>query len=132
VDERGVGAMIVPNFSLGAVLMMHLAQRAARFFPDVEIIEMHRADKRDKPSGTAIETAKRLRDAGAAEPAIHSLRLPGLVAHQAVVFGGRGETLTIRHDSFSHESFVAGMLAAVRAVMGVRGLAIGLDSMLDG
>jgi 4-hydroxy-tetrahydrodipicolinate reductase len=131
VEARGIGAMIVPNFSLGAVLMMNLAERAARFFPAVEIVEMHRDSKKDKPSGTSAETARRLATAGAVEPPIHSVRLPGLVAHQEVIFGGRGEVLTIRHDSFSYESFVPGMIAAVRRVVGLRGLAIGLDSILD-
>ncbi len=132
VKRRGTGAMIVPNFSLGAVLMMRVAERVARYFPDVEIVEMHRAEKLDKPSGTALETAKRLEAAGAPKVPIHSVRLPGLVAHQEVIFGGRGETLTIRHDSLSHESFAPGMAAAVRAVMKIDGLAIGLDGILDG
>lgn len=132
VEERGTGAILVPNFSLGAVLMMHFAQRAARFFPNAEIVEMHRAEKKDKPSGTALETARQMAAAGAPEPAIHSVRLPGMVAHQTVMFGGRGETLTIRHDSLSYESFVPGMLLAVRRAMRQKGMAIGLESMLDG
>ena len=127
------GAMIVPNFSIGAVLMMRFAQEAARFMPIAEIVEMHRSTKRDKPSGTALQTAARIASAtGAAPPPIHSVRLPGLVAHQEVLFGGTGELLTIRHDSLSHESFVAGILAAARAVIDVRGLAIGLEEVLVG
>jgi len=129
-QERGIGAMIVPNFSIGAVMMMQLAERAARVFPAVEIVETHRREKRDKPSGTALETARRLRGAGAEEPAIHSVRLPGAIAHQEVIFGGSGEMLTIRHDTLSHDSFVPGMLAAIRAVMHVRGLTVGLDGLL--
>ncbi|MBV9718064.1 MAG: 4-hydroxy-tetrahydrodipicolinate reductase [Candidatus Eremiobacteraeota bacterium] len=131
-ENRNVGALIVPNFSLGAMLMMRFAQAAAHFFPEAEIIELHHAAKKDKPSGTARETADRIAGAGGRRPEIHSVRLPGLLAHQEVLFGRPGELLTIRHDSFSRESFVAGMLAAVRAVPTIRGLRIGLDSILDG
>jgi 4-hydroxy-tetrahydrodipicolinate reductase len=128
--ERGVGALIVPNFSVGAMLMMRFAQEAARFFERAEIIELHHAGKKDRPSGTARETATRIaREVGAA-PEIHSVRLPGLLAHHEVLFGGTGELLTIRHDSFTRDSFIAGMLAAVRAVVHRRGLAIGLESVL--
>jgi 4-hydroxy-tetrahydrodipicolinate reductase len=130
-QERGVGVLLVPNFSLGATLMMRFAEQAARFFPDAEIVELHHAGKKDKPSGTARETAERMERAGGRPPAIHSVRLPGLVAHQEVMLGGTGELLTIRHDSLSRESFVAGMLAAVRAVGKRRGLSVGLDSILD-
>ncbi len=130
--ERNVGALIVPNFSLGATLMMRFAEQAARFFPDAEIVELHHPAKKDKPSGTARETAVRIEAAAGRKPPIHSVRLPGLLAHQEVLFGGAGELLTIRHDSLSRESFVAGMLAAVRAVGHLRGLSIGLDSILDG
>ncbi len=129
--ERALGAMIVPNFSTGAALMMRFAEDAARYFPSAEIVEMHRAEKKDKPSGTSLHTAARVERASGFKPEIHSLRLPGVVAHQAVVFGSNGELLTIRHDSFSRESFVPGMFAAVRAVMSVRGLTIGLDAILD-
>jgi 4-hydroxy-tetrahydrodipicolinate reductase len=129
--ERGIGAMIVPNFSPGAVLMMRFAEEASRYFRSAEIVEMHRVEKKDKPSGTAMQTAGRMTRAGGVEPPIHSVRLPGLVAHQEVMFGGNGELLTIRHDSFSRESFVPGMFAAIRAVMHVRGLVIGLDTILD-
>jgi len=132
--RRGVGALIVPNFSLGAVLMMRFAAQAARFFPDAEIVELHHAGKKDKPSGTARETASRIEQRTSHAVPVHSVRLPGLLAHQEVIFGGPGELLTIRHDSLSRDSFVAGMLAAVHAVVGMRGLSIGLDAVygLDG
>jgi 4-hydroxy-tetrahydrodipicolinate reductase len=131
-EECGVGALMVPNFSLGATLMMRFAQEAARFFPDAEIVEMHHAGKKDKPSGTARETAARIERSGGRVNAIHSVRLAGLLAHHEVLFGRAGELLTIRHDSLTRESFVAGMLAAVRAVVQRRGFFIGLDSILDG
>jgi 4-hydroxy-tetrahydrodipicolinate reductase len=132
LEKKNIGGMIVPNFSLGAALMMRFAEEAAPFFPGVEIVEMHRATKKDKPSGTAAATAERIaaRRDDAAEPVIHSVRLPGMLAHQEVLFGGPGEVLTIRHDSLSYESFVPGMLLAAKAVMNVKGLAIGLDSVL--
>lgn len=130
-EERGIGALVVPNFSLGATLMMRFAQLAARYFPDAEIVELHHAGKKDKPSGTAAETAARMERASGRQPVIHSVRLPGLLAHQEVMLGRTGELLTIRHDSLTRESFVAGMLAAVRAVMHRRGLSVGLDSILD-
>jgi 4-hydroxy-tetrahydrodipicolinate reductase len=128
--ERGVGALVVPNFSIGATLMMRFAEEAARLFGDAEILEMHHAEKKDMPSGTARETAARIERVSGKLPAIHSVRLPGLLAHQAVLFGGTGELLTIRHDSLSRESFVAGMLAAVHAVRRLRGVSVGLDSIL--
>ncbi|MGB8518775.1 MAG: dihydrodipicolinate reductase C-terminal domain-containing protein, partial [Candidatus Tumulicola sp.] len=130
-EERSLGAMIVPNFSTGAVLMMRFAEEAARYFPRAEIVEMHRSEKKDKPSGTALQTGARIERSGGAKPEIHSVRLPGLVAHQEVLFGNAGELLTIRHDSFSRESFVPGILASLRAVMRLRGLRIGLDAILD-
>ncbi len=130
-EERSLGAMIVPNFSTGAVLMMRFAEEAARHFPRAEIVEMHRSEKKDKPSGTALQTAARMERSGGAKPEIHSVRLPGLVAHQEVLFGNAGELLTIRHDSFSRESFVPGILASLRAVMRLRGLRIGLEAILD-
>jgi 4-hydroxy-tetrahydrodipicolinate reductase len=130
-SARETGAMIVPNFSTGAMLMMRFAEEAARYFPGAEIVEMHRTEKKDKPSGTALQTAARMQRSAGTVPDIHSLRLPGVVAHQAVLFGGNGELLTIRHDSFSRESFVPGMFAAVRAVMHLRGLTVGLDAVLD-
>jgi len=127
----GIGAMLVPNFSLGAVLMMRFAAQAARVFPNAEIIELHHDKKRDAPSGTAALTAQRIVDAGAPRPPIHSVRLPGLVAHQETIFGGVGETLTIRHDSLARESFARGMVEAVRAVPAQRGLVIGMDALVD-
>ncbi len=130
-DEAKVGALIVPNFSLGAVLMMRFAQETARFFSDAEIVELHHPAKKDKPSGTALATARGIEAASGKRPPIHSVRLTGLLAHQEVLFGGPGELLTIRHDSFTRESFVAGMLAAVRAVVKRRGFSVGLESVLE-
>ena len=130
--DRGLGAMIVPNFSIGAALMMRFSEMAARIFPTVEIIELHHDQKKDAPSGTARLTAERIVAQGrVADVPIHSVRLRGLVAHQEVLFGNTGEVLTIRHDSLSRESFVAGMLAASAAVMHVSGLVVGLDALLD-
>ncbi|HUA09209.1 MAG TPA: dihydrodipicolinate reductase C-terminal domain-containing protein [Candidatus Acidoferrales bacterium] len=127
--ERNLGALLVPNFSIGAMLMMRFAQEAARYFPSVEIIELHHDGKKDAPSGTSKLTAARIgAGGGPASVPIHSVRMRGLVAHQEVIFGNDGELLTIRHDSLSRESFVPGMLAAVRAVMNVRGLQVGLDA----
>lgn len=129
--DAGVGAMLVPNFAIGAVLMMRFAEEAARFFPTVEIIELHHDQKLDKPSGTAKLTARRIAEAGHGPVAIHSVRLRGLVAHQEVLFGGPGETLTIRHDSLARESFAAGIVAAARYVVGRHGLSVGLEAVLD-
>jgi 4-hydroxy-tetrahydrodipicolinate reductase len=131
LEEKNLGGLIVPNFSLGAILMMRFAEAAAPLFSGVEIVEMHRASKKDKPSGTAAATAARIAARRKGEvPVIHSVRLPGLLAHQEVMFGGAGEVLTIRHDSLSYESFVPGMLLAAKAVMNVKGLVTGLDSVL--
>jgi 4-hydroxy-tetrahydrodipicolinate reductase len=130
-DALGTGALIVPNFAVGAVLMMRFAEQAARFFPTIEIVELHRAEKRDKPSGTAAATAARISAAGGpAEVPIHSVRLQGLLAHQEVLCGGAGELLTIRHDSLSRDSFAAGILFAIRAADGLKGLHVGLDSII--
>jgi 4-hydroxy-tetrahydrodipicolinate reductase len=132
-DEAEIGAMVVPNFSVGAVLMMTLAAEASKVMPHVEIIEMHHDGKRDKPSGTAKLTARRIADAGGPHDVpIHSVRLPGLVAHQEVLFGGQGETLTIRHDSLSRDSFGPGIVLAVRNVRRQSGCLIGLESLLFG
>jgi 4-hydroxy-tetrahydrodipicolinate reductase len=129
--RAGIGAMLVPNFALGAVLMMRFAAEAARVLPDVEIIELHHNAKRDAPSGTAKLTARRIGEAGGPrEIPIHSVRLPGLVAHQETIFGGVGETLTIRHDSLARESFASGILLAVRNVRRQSGLRVGLESLL--
>ena len=127
--DRGVGALIVPNFSIGAMLMMRFAEEASRFLPDAEIVETHHPAKKDKPSGTAAETARRMEAASGKTPAIHSIRLTGSLAHQEVILGGPGELLTIRHDTLSRESFVAGMMRAVHAVGHLRGLSVGLDSI---
>ncbi|HTX55745.1 MAG TPA: dihydrodipicolinate reductase C-terminal domain-containing protein [Candidatus Acidoferrales bacterium] len=123
--ERNLGAMLVPNFSIGAMLMMRFAQEAAQFFPSAEIIELHHDRKKDAPSGTAKRTAERIAAGGGpAHTPIHSVRMRGLLAHQEVLFGTEGELLTIRHDALSREGYVPGMLAAARAVMTVCGLQI--------
>jgi 4-hydroxy-tetrahydrodipicolinate reductase len=126
--ERGLAAMLVPNFSIGACLMMRFAEEAARFFPTAEIIEMHHDKKKDAPSGTALLTAQGIAAAGGpAEPPIHSIRLRGAMAHQEVRFGTDGEMLTVRHDALSRESYVPGMLACVKAVMHLTpGLHVGM------
>jgi 4-hydroxy-tetrahydrodipicolinate reductase len=126
-----VGVLLVPNFSLGANLMMRFAEQAARVFPRAEIIELHHERKRDAPSGTSQLTARRIAAAGAPSPPIHSVRLPGLVAHQETIFGGTGETLTLRHDSLAHQSFADGIVAAVRDVRHHSSLVVGLDALLD-
>lgn len=132
-DALSMGALLVPNFAIGAVLMMRFAEEAARFFPTIEIVELHRAQKRDKPSGTAAATAARIKaNGGPADVPIHSVRLQGLLAHQEVLCGGAGELLTIRHDSLSRESFAAGILFAIRSARGLKGLHVGLDSILNG
>ena len=118
--------LVVPNFSVGAVLMMRFAAEAARYFDAAEIIEMHHATKLDAPSGTALATAAGM----AGDVPIHSVRLPGLVAHQAVILGSDGQTLTIRHDTTDRSSFAPGVLAAVRGVGGLRGVTVGLDRVL--
>jgi 4-hydroxy-tetrahydrodipicolinate reductase len=129
--EHEIGAALVPNFALGAVLMMRFSEEAARYFPTVEIIELHHDGKVDAPSGTARLTARRIETAsGRNEVPIHSVRLRGLVAHQEVLFGGEGEVLTIRHDSLTRESFMAGVLLAVRAVRKHRELVVGLDGLM--
>jgi 4-hydroxy-tetrahydrodipicolinate reductase len=130
-ERAGVPAMLVPNFSFGAVLMMRFAAQAARVFPRAEIVELHHDRKRDAPSGTAKLTARRIHDAGAPLPPIHSVRLPGLMAHQETIFGGTDETLTLRHDTVSRESYGPGIAAAVRAVREQQGLVIGLDAIVD-
>jgi 4-hydroxy-tetrahydrodipicolinate reductase len=131
VDEAARAADVpcfhAPNFAQGAILMMRFAEEAVRVFPRAEIIELHTESKRDAPSGTSKATAQRM----GTDPAIHSVRLPGLVAHQEVVFGGMGETLTIRHDTTSREAFVPGVLLAVERVRDLPpGLTVGLDALL--
>ncbi|MDQ6932690.1 MAG: 4-hydroxy-tetrahydrodipicolinate reductase [Candidatus Eremiobacteraeota bacterium] len=130
--QRGGSAMLIPNFALGAVLMMRFSRQAARFFPAAEIIERHHDGKRDKPSGTAVSTAQGIGiSADRKDVPIHSVRLPGLLAHHEVVFGRAGETLTIKHDSLSRDSFATGMLMAIRNVRSMPGLTVGLDALLD-
>jgi 4-hydroxy-tetrahydrodipicolinate reductase len=132
---EGVGSgnlFVAPNFAIGAVLMMQFAQRAAEHMPECEIVELHHDRKVDAPSGTAARTASLIREAGGNvhEP-IHSVRLPGLVAHQEVIFGGPGQTLTIRHDSIDRQSFMPGVLLAVRRVGSLeRSPTIGLEHLL--
>jgi 4-hydroxy-tetrahydrodipicolinate reductase len=147
-----VGVVIAPNFAVGAVLMMDFAARAARFFESVEIVEMHHPKKIDAPSGTAVRTAEMIaaaREGMAAMPdatkeemsgargsliegvRMHSLRATGLIAHQEVLLGTEGETLTIRHDSYDRKSFMPGVLMAVRKVMDRPGLTVGLGPLLD-
>jgi 4-hydroxy-tetrahydrodipicolinate reductase len=152
-DHDGVGVLIAPNFSIGAALMMRFAERAAPFYESAEIIELHHPGKADAPSGTAANTARRIAaardaaelgappDATAQEVAgargaevdgirVHGVRLRGLVAHQEVLFGAEGETLTIRHDSLDRVSFMPGVLAAVRAVSTRPGLTVGIEPIL--
>jgi 4-hydroxy-tetrahydrodipicolinate reductase len=150
-EQRDVGVFIAANFAIGAVLMMRFAEEAARHLPDVEIVELHHGDKPDAPSGTSMATARRLAAvrgprSGGPEAAteripgargadvdgvrVHSVRLHGLVAHQEVILGGLGQTLTIRHDSTSHVSFMPGVLMAVKSVSARPGLTVGLDAIL--
>jgi 4-hydroxy-tetrahydrodipicolinate reductase len=124
--DAGLPCFHAPNFTHGAALMMRFAEEAARVFPRAEIVELHSESKRDAPSGTAKMTAARM----GTEPAIHSVRLPGLVAHQEVIFGGPGETLTIRHDTTSREAFAPGVLLAIERVRELPpGLTVGLDAI---
>jgi 4-hydroxy-tetrahydrodipicolinate reductase len=152
-DSNDIGVVIAANFSIGAILMMDMASRAARFFESVEIIELHHPSKADAPSGTATTTAQRIASAReaagcAAMPdateqevdgarganvdgvRVHSVRLKGLVAHQEVLFGTEGETLRVRHDSFDRASFMPGVIAAVRQIAQRPGLTLGIESIL--
>lgn len=144
-----VGLFIAPNFSLGAVMMMKVSAQLAKYFPQAEIIEYHNDKKVDSPSGTAIATARAMKNGSVSEKVngtegdsrcrggefdgvrVHSVRLKSMVAHQEVLFAGHGELLTIRHDSFSRESFIPGVLMAVRKVGSWQGLIVGLDKILD-
>lgn len=147
--QQQTPVLVAPNLAIGAVLMMQFAAQAARHFSAAEIVELHHAGKVDAPSGTALRTAQLMSSVsgsrfagcestdgrasrGQAEGAIHihSVRLPGLVAHQEVIFGGQGEVLTVRHDSTSRESFMPGVLLAIRKVKGLRGLVVGLENIL--
>ncbi|MGL4819557.1 MAG: 4-hydroxy-tetrahydrodipicolinate reductase [Bacilli bacterium] len=151
-DKQGVGAIIAPNFAVGAVLMMKFAQMAARYLDDCEIIEMHHDGKLDAPSGTAAKTAEMIAEVKKAKKQghpdeeetiqgarggnyrgipIHSVRLPGYVAHQEVIFGTEGQTLTIRHDSIHRSSFMSGIRFSVDKVMGLNTLVYGLEHLLD-
>lgn len=126
--ERGVPLFVASNFAIGAVVMMRLAAEAARFLPRAEIVELHGEAKKDAPSGTARATAELL----PGEPPIHSVRLPGLVAHQEVLLGGDGQLLTIRHDAYSREAYVPGVLLALDRLRTLPpGLTLGLGTLLD-
>ncbi len=156
--EKSIGAFVAPNFAIGAVLLMQFAAQAARYLPDVEIIELHHEKKLDSPSGTALLTAQKIaesrqqagiapkpvpaglvekapgargaRDAATGDVPIHSVRLPGFVAHQEVLFGGPGQILTLRHDSTDRRSFMPGVLLAIRKVRTLQGLVVGLEHLL--
>jgi 4-hydroxy-tetrahydrodipicolinate reductase len=151
-EKPGVAVLIAPNFAIGAVLSMHFAQQAARFFESAEVVELHHPQKADAPSGTAARTARLIAEARKGLPPnpdatstgiegarganvdgipVHSVRLAGLVAHQEVLFGTQGETLTIRHDSLDRTSFVPGVLLAVRTIGEHPGLTVGLEPFLD-
>ncbi|HET8640126.1 MAG TPA: 4-hydroxy-tetrahydrodipicolinate reductase [Solirubrobacterales bacterium] len=131
-EAGGANCFVAPNFAIGAVLLMEAAQLAARHMPECEIVELHHDRKLDAPSGTAKRTAELIREAGGNvhEP-IHSVRLPGLVAHQEVIFGGEGQTLSIRHDSIDRRSFMPGVLLAVRKVPELpERFTVGLETLL--
>jgi 4-hydroxy-tetrahydrodipicolinate reductase len=151
-DAPGVGVLVAPNFGVAAVLMMQFAAQAAHYFESVEIVELHHPRKADAPSGTARRTAELIAEARKGMPAmpdattssldgargadvdgvrVHAVRLDGLVAHQEVLLGGHGETLTIRHDSYDRASFMPGVLLAVRQVASRPGLTVGLEALLD-
>ncbi|GAA1038230.1 4-hydroxy-tetrahydrodipicolinate reductase [Virgisporangium ochraceum] len=153
VHKPDLGVVVAPNFAVGAVLMMEFASRAAKYFESVEIVELHHPKKLDAPSGTAVRTAELIaeaREAAGCAPIpdatkdeldgargasvggvrVHSIRSAGLVAHQEVLFGGTGETLTLRHDSYERVSFMPGVLLAVRAVRNRPGLTVGLGNLL--
>jgi 4-hydroxy-tetrahydrodipicolinate reductase len=126
--DAGLAVFYAPNFALGAILMMRFAAEASKLMPNAEIVELHADTKRDVPSGTAKATAELM---GGGVP-IHSVRLPGLVAHQEVVFGGQGQTLTIRHDTTSREAFVPGVLLALEQLRSLPpGVTVGLDRLLE-
>lgn len=148
--DKKLGGIIAPNFSIGAVLMMKHAKEIAKYFSDVEIIEKHHAGKLDSPSGTALKTAEMIaaiseraplkssretipgaRGANLKNIPIHSIRLPGFLAHQEIIFGAPGETLTIRHDSIDRQCFMAGVVLACRKVQSLDRLVYGLENLLD-
>jgi 4-hydroxy-tetrahydrodipicolinate reductase len=134
-EMQATPVLVAPNFAMGAVLMMEFARLAARHFRACEIIELHHDKKLDAPSGTSRLTRLRVEETWTEmglekDVPIHSVRLPGLVAHQEVIFGGLGETLTIRHDSLSRESFMPGVVLAVKRVRSLQGLVVGLENIL--
>lgn len=150
-SDNEVGVAVIPNFAIGAVLMMKFAREAARYFPDVEIIELHHNQKMDAPSGTAIKTAQMITENRAYQPPsnarefekipgsrggnldqihIHSVRLPGLIAHQEVIFGGMGQGLKIRHDSYNRVGFMQGVVMVVKKMRSHQGLVYGMDNLL--
>ncbi|QED48415.1 4-hydroxy-tetrahydrodipicolinate reductase [Cytobacillus dafuensis] len=150
--EKEIGCIIAPNFAIGAVLMMKFAQMAGKYFNDVEIIELHHDQKLDAPSGTAVKTAEMIADVRKAKKQghpeekeaitgargaeyegmhIHSVRLPGLIAHQQVMFGSEGQTLSIRHDSYNRQSFMSGVKLAVDTVLKIDTLVYGLENILE-
>lgn len=151
VEDRRLSALIAPNFALGAVLMMKFASIAAQYLPQAEIIELHHDQKIDAPSGTSLKTAEMIAANRLTDPPhkedlqklagvrggikngihIHSLRLNGLVAHQEVIFGGEGQTLTIRHDSYDRKSFMPGIIMAVKKIISLEGLFYGLETVID-
>jgi len=151
-EEKGIGAIIAPNFAIGAILMMKFSQMAAKYFQDVEIIEQHHDQKLDAPSGTGLKTAEMIsevreekqqghpkeheilpgaRGANMNGIRLHSVRLPGLIAHQEVLFGGDGQTLKIRHDSYNRASFMSGVKLAVENVMKIDLLVYGLENIIE-
>lgn len=150
-SDKNIGGLIAPNFAIGALLLMEFAERAAKYFPNVEIIELHHDQKKDAPSGTALKTAEVIskerqeitqghpdeveslpgaRGANYQGMHIHSVRLPGLVAHQEVHFGGPGEGLTLRHDSYDRQSFMQGVKIGIREVVKRNQLVYGLEKLL--
>jgi 4-hydroxy-tetrahydrodipicolinate reductase len=151
-QEAGIGMVVAPNFSIGAVLMIHLSRLAARYFDYAEVIEKHHEKKADAPSGTALSTAQAMAESRgkpfSSPPlkketlagtrggqiqgiSVHSVRLPGLLAHQEVMFGALGQTLTIRHDTISREAFMPGVVMAIKHVVRVKGLTHGLENLLE-
>jgi 4-hydroxy-tetrahydrodipicolinate reductase len=149
--SANANAVVAPNFAIGAALMMRFAEQAARYFDAAEVIELHHDRKVDAPSGTAITTAQRIgaaragtweapggdgsrpgsRGADVEGIRVHAVRLPGLLAHQEVIFGSPGQTLTVRHDTIDRSAFIPGVLLAIRSVAGRPGLTVGLDALLD-
>ncbi len=152
-ESRGLGCLLAPNFCLGVILMQRFAKSAARWFDDVEIVEMHHQNKLDAPSGTSLHTAQLIREAAGrplnqgrpqereslagargadcGDIPIHSLRLPGLLAHQQILFGATGQVLSIRHDCLDRQAFMPGILLAIRRIGGLRGLIDSLDRLVD-